>query len=211
MIRDLLFTKDPYIDFPIVDNPPLKGWNSYHRKLAELIQELQPKLVLELGSWLGCSALFMSEHTDAEIVCVDTWTGSQEMWTNKDDPDRYQMLKIEHGYPTIYRSFMSNVMKAGKDHQITPMPLPTTVALGVLAHHGIQPDLIYVDASHDKSHVIADIKASLPLWPKILCGDDYRSWPGVHQGVHAVLPSVESEGDFWWFDRRKSNTNAAIE
>lgn len=203
MIRDLLFTKDPYENFPVRESE-VNGWNSRHPKLAELIHETQPNTILELGSWLGASALYMAESTDAEIVCVDTWTGAEEMWKAKDDPTRYLALKIEHGYPTIYRDFMSNVIKAGKQHQITPCPLPTGVALRFFKSMNVKPDLIYVDADHAYESVKQDIEASLLLKPKVICGDDFLYWSGVQRAVNDLLPYREFDpagSGFWWVSR----------
>lgn len=211
MIRHLLHATDPYDGFEPFDSE-VQGWNSEHPKLAELILEIQPKLVVELGSWRGASALWMAKHTDAEIVCVDTWLGSAEMWTDHGDETRYKALKHRNGYPQVYFEFLSNAVKAGKAHQITPCPMPTTQALDLLLHWKIQPDLIYVDASHDFASVVSDIKRSQALWPRILCGDDYHHWDGVKRAVDHMLPTktVEDSG-LWWVDRSKGFNNASME
>lgn len=200
-VREQLFTTDPYLDFP-VRNSQVAGWNSRHPKLGELIQEIQPMLILEIGSWLGASALFMAEHTDAEIVCCDTFTGAAEFWVDKEDPSRYLALKIEHGFPTVYRDFMSNVIWAGKQHQITPMPLPSAVGMEWLWLNKIRPDLIYVDGSHSYESTMSDIKWALRLSPKIICGDDNCSvWPGVQMAVehHFGARAVVEPDSFWHY------------
>jgi len=211
MIRELLFEQDPYEGFQPRECE-LRGWNSEHPKLAELIRETQPKLIVEIGSWLGASAIYMASHTDAEILCIDTWTGAPEMWTDKTDPERYQALKIEQGMPTIYRDFLSNVVRAGKQHQITPFPVPSTVGLTALRKLGIKPDLIYIDGDHTYRNVQTDISMSCELFPQIICGDDFIYWPDVARAVTKELPDryVELDG-FWWVKMRDRKTSGAIE
>lgn len=211
MIRELLFEKDPYEGFEPRECD-LRGWNSEHTKLAELIRHIQPRLVVEIGSWLGASALYMASHTDAEILCIDTWTGAPEMWTDKDDPERYGSLRIEHGMPTIYRDFLSNVVRAGKAHQITPFPVPSTVGLTVLQKLGIKPDLVYIDGDHTYRSVLNDISQSCELFPRICCGDDFFSWPDVGRAVTKYFPDRHIEADgFWYVDRINRKTSGAIE
>lgn len=210
-IRDRLFDKDPYEDFEPRESE-VRGWNSRHPKLGELLREIQPNLIVEIGTWLGASALYMSENTDAHILAVDTWTGAPEMWDNKNDPERYQALRIENGYPTIYRDFLSNVMRAGKQNQITPWPVPSSVALGLLNQWGYRPDLIYIDGDHSYPRVKEDISLSAQLFPRIICGDDYFSWHGVRKAVDNWFPDAEKTPEgFWWVDRANRKTNAAIE
>lgn len=210
-IRERLFDTDPYEDFPVRESE-VKGWNSQHPKLAELITETQPRLIVEVGSWLGASALFMAEHTDAHILCIDTWTGAPEMWDNKNDPERYQALRIENGYPTIYRDFMSNVIRAGKEEQITPWPVPSTIALELLNQWGYRPDLIYIDGDHTERQVKQDISLSAQMFPRIICGDDFHSWASVKSAVRSWFPDAHaSETGLWWVDRRNRVTSAAIE
>lgn len=210
-IRELLFRTDPFENFPVRESE-LNGWNSRHPKLAELIQEIKPKTIVEVGTWLGASALFIAEHTDAKIYCIDTWLGAQEMWDNQGDPERYGALKIEHGVPTIYRDFMSNVIRAGKQHQITPMPMPSTIGLRLLNSWNVHPDLVYIDGSHEKTDVLMDIKLSFQLHPRIVCGDDYWSWVGVREAVDNWIPDAHKEADgFWWVDRMNRASSGAIE
>lgn len=210
-IRERLYREDPYLNFHIRDSN-LNGWNSRHPKLSELIKETKPELILEIGTWLGASALFMAENCDAHILCLDTWLGALEMWENQDDPERYKALRIENGYPTIFRDFMSNVISAGKQSQITPMPMPSSIGLRLLGKWNVTPDLIYIDGSHDYEDCLSDIKLSFCLNPRIVCGDDFHSWPGVGRAVKKWIPDAHVNQDgFWWVDRCNRVSSPAIE
>lgn len=211
-VRTLIHKTDPYLGFSPNYTSEIKGWNCEHPKLAELIQKIKPTTVIEVGSWLGGSALWMARHTDAEIVCIDTWTGAREMWTNMEDPDRYGALRHIHGFPRIYEDFLSNVVKAGRQDQITPFPVPSSVGLPAMMELGVKPDLIYLDGDHSFGSVSQDLKLALEMWPGVLCGDDYYSWPGVRQAVDKYLPYKEvDEFGFWWMERSKMDRSAAAE
>lgn len=210
-VRERLFRTDPYAEFERRESE-CNGWNSQHPKLAELIRETEPGLIVEVGTWLGASALWMAEQTDAPIVCIDTWLGAPEMWTDHADGTRYGALKLQHGYPTIYYDFLSNVVCAGKQSQITPMPMPSSVALPLLNAWKVRPGLIYIDGDHSYRAVRNDVRLALELWPRIICGDDFRAWPDVGRAVKECLPAVNVEDSgFWWLDRETQPGNGAIE
>lgn len=210
-IRERLYHEDPYEGFE-PRYSEIKGWNSRHPKLADLIHETKPQLIIEIGTWLGASALFMAENTDAHILCIDTWLGAAEMWDNKADPDRYGALRIEHGTPTIYEDFLSNILRAGKQEQITPWRVPSNIALRLLNQWGYKPDLVYIDGSHEYADVKQDVSLSAQLFPRIICGDDYHSWLGVKKAVNEWFPDARKEEDgFWYVDRLNRVSSAAVE
>ncbi|MFM6418929.1 hypothetical protein, partial [Planktothrix sp.] len=76
--------------------------------LRDLIQIIQPKIIIEVGSWKGHSAIKMAEtlHNlnlySSRVLCVDTWLGSLEHWQNE---NWRKELYLEHGYPTLYEKF----------------------------------------------------------------------------------------------------------
>jgi hypothetical protein len=199
MIRDLFHDRDIYEGLHPM--PALMhGWNNHSEMFRKLLGP-DAKVVVEIGTWLGNSALHLCDAApNAEIICIDTWLGALEMRGEKRDPDRFQRLQCRHGYPMIYYQFLSNVVHAGKQSRITPMPFPASIALRWLAQKSISPDLVYVDGSHDYEDVLADIKSTLELHPKIICGDDYQpGWIGVIQAVNELIPDVQVNADgFWW-------------
>lgn len=176
---------------------PPDGWNDHSGHFARLASEA--RLIVEVGSWLGRSAIALANAAlQAEVVCLDTWLGAREMWENHGDPSRYGKLRHVHGYPTLYYEFLQNIVNAGKESQVTPMPMPSSIGLRLLHERKIHPDLIYVDGSHEEIDVRRDIEDCLSLRPKILCGDDYGLWPGVTNAVNAMLPDAVVYQHFWY-------------
>jgi len=196
-VYDLLHTDDIYAGLDVSGGLDVQGWWDYSEKFMQLAMGAQ--FIVEIGSWLGKSAIeFCKAAPQAEVVCIDTWLGAAEMWHNKLDPDRYLRLRKKHGYPQLYYDFLRNIVLSGKQSQVTPMPLPSSIALKFLKDSGIYPDLIYIDGSHEEKDVIDDIQGSLQLKPKIICGDDYQGWPSVRRAVDHGCKDVQLDGRFWW-------------
>lgn len=189
-IRPRLHRVDPYEGFRPEDWPDdSSGWGSDSAAFGELVEELKPSRLIEVGTWKGGSALTLAGHLDrlgldAEILCVDTWLGALEMWTDLDDPDRHGSLNLRHGYPSLYYTFLGNVVRAGHQHRITPFPVPSVTAAQWCAMNGVKADLIYIDGSHEEDDVYQDLVSwwDLVRTGGVLFGDDW-TWDGVRLAV----------------------------
>lgn len=202
-LRELLYRgADPYAG-SIPDEAPedLQGWGSDHAILAEAVHALRPRLIVEIGSWKGRSALRLAEaahHTGlaCEILCVDTWLGSAEHWIWPEAPHHADAARV-------YDIFRANMLRRGVAHIVTPLRLTSDAAAQILLHHDVRPELIYLDAAHDEASVSADLAA---WWPLVapggaLIGDDYLTWPSVTLAADRFaathgLPLFGEEGKF---------------
>jgi predicted O-methyltransferase YrrM len=182
--------REPYSlihDLPFDDH----GWFGNAAPLTELIVAKNPLLVIEVGSWLGCSTRFLAESIDpnGHVYAVDTWRGSSE---HQKDPR----------LSDLYQIFLSNVKHAGLTEKITPVRMESLEAARAL---NLQADLIYIDAAHDTKSAYNDIIA----WNKhltdggVLCGDDW-SWGSVRLAVQKAAKelhyTVHTSGNFWWYE-----------
>ena len=190
MIRDRLFDCSPYDGFDPAPYPEdLQGWGSHHPLLAEAIQVVRPRLVCEVGSWKGRSAINMARAVkqlglDTEIVCVDTWLGSPEHWL-KMDPAWYDSLRIRNGLPQLYYTFLANVVRAQLSDVITPFPNTSENAAAIFRHLDVKFDLIYLDAAHQYEAVKRDLNIYYDLLADdgLMIGDDYIDWAEVTRAV----------------------------
>ncbi|MBK9944204.1 MAG: class I SAM-dependent methyltransferase [Kouleothrix sp.] len=186
-----LHTTSPYKGFKPAKYPSdVFGWGSDDPIFDQLIEHVRPSLIIEVGSWLGASAIHMANACKSlglstTIVCIDTWLGSLEMWADKSDETRYGALNLVHGYPTLYYSFLANVMRAGHSDCVIPFPQTSLIAARWFAQMGVQADLIYVDASHDYSDVLADLRAFWPLVRPggVMFGDDLNTFVDVDRAL----------------------------
>jgi len=133
-------------------------------------------LFLEVGSWVGESALAMLRGCPgAHVTCVDTWKGT--------DGDMTGELAAKHG-DDVWKAFCENT----KGQQISAMP-GKSVEIAKSWGPGATPrDLIFIDAEHTYEALKADIEA---WWPHLKDGGimafhDYRTsqFPGVTQAIH---------------------------
>ena len=182
----MIHAVSPYQDFPLAEYPgDLRGWGSQSVAFDELLARLKPARIIEVGTWKGGSAIHMAKVAHKlgicpEIICVDTWLGAVEFWTDQKDPDRYLALKCRNGYPSVYYQFVANVIHQECEDLITPFPQTATIAALWFRRYGVQAGLIYIDGSHEEDDVYADLVSywDLVLPGGILAGDDW-AWDGV--------------------------------
>lgn len=132
--------------------------------------------VLEIGSWLGASALSWAQglktHNEAKgsITCVDAWKPFLNRETHHNDV--YVSMEQALGTETAYQLFSHNISTVpssitcqhlrGKSDNLLPLLRENTF------------DLVFIDADHAYTPVLNDIKNSLALVKEggIICGDD---------------------------------------
>jgi len=192
---------EPYNSItPLPFNP--KGHFGEHQQkgLSLLINKYNPKIVIEIGSYLGKSTRFIANllPDDGKIYAIDHWLGSEE-WQHKPE---FQKEK-----PFLYQQFLSNVIHAKLTHKIIPIRMSSEEAEKIFDD---MPDLIFIDGAHDYTSVYGDITR----WYKhveghgILCGDDY-GW-GIGQPVKRAVDQFAREhrlkvkvinGWFWYYEK----------
>jgi hypothetical protein len=197
----------------------LQGWGSTDTNFRKLIDEINPKFIIEVGTWKGGSAIFMGEYIkeknlDCKIICVDTWLGAIEFMENQNDPDRYLSLQMRNGYPSVYYQFLANVMHKGLEEIIIPFPQTATLASRFLTINHVKADMIYIDGSHDEKDVYDDINNYWELLNLngIILGDDYDEyWPGVKLAVNNFVTDNELDITFterqWVVKKIKTDIN----
>jgi predicted O-methyltransferase YrrM len=174
-----------------------EGWGSTHPYFKQYIDQLKPKLIVEVGTWLGGSAIHMGHQlhaaglNDSCIICVDTWLGSSEHFLY---PDGRATLKLVNGRATFYDDFMRNVARHGLQEVILPFSITSIAAAEVLRECAYRPDLIYLDGDHTARGFRADLDLYWALLSPggALIGDDF-DWDEVQANVinFAYLEKVE--------------------
>ncbi|KAG0544503.1 hypothetical protein BDA96_02G280700 [Sorghum bicolor] len=194
-LLDKLFDgESPYAGFPPNHTAALlhpaaarpRGWGSTGAVFKELIEAVRPEVIVELGAFLGASALHMAAVSrnlslSPAILCVDDFRG----WPAFRDRFRRDVPPQRHGDALLLPQFMSNVVAAAAaddddDDAVTrprvlPLPFSTASALRALCEWGVYADLIEVDAGHDFHSAWADINlAWAVLRPGgVMFGHDY--------------------------------------
>ena len=194
MIRDKIYrNQSVYEGFNFrPEAVDLQSWGQDHPLFHHCISVLKPKLIIEVGSWKGVSAICMARSLNTlglrcEVLCVDTWLGSPEHWLASGDNEFwFDSLGIVNGYPTLYNTFLNNVISQGLQEYITPLPLPSETAFFVLERLDEKAQLIYIDAGHEYESVYRDIQMYWKLLDNdgVMVLDDFNSWPGVSKAVY---------------------------
>lgn len=172
----------------------LGGWQAHPCLYLKLVEQVRPRLIVEVGVWKGSTTLIFAEAlrhyrsvSRGKVVAVDTWLGALEFWRKRAD-DLTRDLKFVNGYPSVYYNFLSNVVHQGLQDQVVPFPSPSLMAAQYfrVMKPPVSIDILHLDGSHEYEDVAADLAAWWPVIRKggVVIGDDYhRGWPGVIRAV----------------------------
>lgn len=184
--------KNPYTGFPVSQ---WKGtWffdpGAQRDIFRKVIEQAQPGIVIEVGSFVGESAIFMAnniaaQRLNAAILSVDTFCGGIDHWTKANEK-----IQFHYGRVDLYYKFIANVITHGCDDVIVPLSLDSLNAARLLKELWIKPDLVYLDASHEEGDVRRDLDVYWDLLKPggVLMADDIsRHFPGVVEDWVAFL------------------------
>lgn len=206
---------DIYADFVNGNNGPanrevsseLVGWGLDTKTMYQILEKIQPKFVVEVGSWKGLSAVamanWMKKHNTDDchvIVCVDTWLGTTKAWL---EPEKHGNTLYRHaGYPSVYYQFLYNVMVAKAADIIVPLPLPGVMGALFMQKRNASPDLVFIDGCHDYICVLEDVKAWYPVVKigGVIFGDDVHRKEvkdAVEDATRLLKASFTIQGRYW--------------
>lgn len=159
------------------------GWQSETPAMLEALKKCNPSSVVEVGSWLGKSVIFIAENCNAEIIAVDTYLGSNEvLWRDENVQD------LTNNFSKIYDQFCANITFKNLNHRISPLPMTSSSAAELFLKEKVKIDMVYLDAGHREREVFADLEDWWPLTNKLLIGDDYSPyWLGVQNAVNCFV------------------------
>jgi hypothetical protein len=176
---------------------PIPGWfaRENREQLGRLIIERDIKSVIEVGSFLGLSAVWFAERVE-QVYCIDTW---MELATYESDNNLVSTLRRWDLPRDFFPLFRDNVMRSGVWHKICPVKGASQDV------HGEVPvcDLVYLDGNHSYEGCKRDIKIYQDKARACLCGDDFtvRKDFGVIEAVTELLPGAQHVGPFWYWIR----------
>lgn len=175
-----------------------EDWFSYPQLYKRIVDNSQDgSHVVEVGSWKGRSAAFMSveiinSNKKIKFDCVDTWKGSIEHET-------YDVITEEK----LYDVFLSNIEPV--KHIINPIRMTSIEASKLYKDNSL--DFVFIDASHEYEDVKADILSWLPKVKigGILAGHDYNTFEGVNRSVNEIFNINDLEISEYCYIYKKQN------
>ncbi|CAI0459747.1 unnamed protein product [Linum tenue] len=205
----------PFQGFPpphvsgLLHEKTIRGWGSYGAVFANLIRKVRPRVIVEVGTFLGASSIHMAELTrrlglDAVILCVDDFRGWPGFRGGK-----FGFVKYVNGDVMLLYQFMQNTVSSNATGSVLPVPFSSGSALQKLCEWGVQADLIEVDAGHDFNSAWADVnRAYRILRPGgVIFGHDYFTvadnrgvWRAVNLFAKLNRLQVRTDGQHWVID-----------
>ncbi len=161
-------------------------------------QKKNPNMqVMEIGSWVGASALSWAQglitHNDAKgtVTCVDAWKPffDRSMHNN----DVYVNMEAALSTETAYQLFSHNISTLPESITCQHLRGQSDNILPLLRENTF--DVIFIDGDHAYTPVLRDIKNSLALVKDggIICGDDLNLQLSQVDKAHTVK---NAEADF---------------
>lgn len=164
------------------------GWfGTEHQQRFRQLLPPEPEIIVEVGSWLGCSTNWFCEtYPTATVIAIDTWRGSEE---------HQGKAELKSYLRRLWDQFVTNCWP----HRDRLIPLRGTShkRLEQLGQMGLRPTGVYIDGGHDTKTVRGDIVFSSRMCDLIF-GDDFARY-GVTEAVieqaHGRL--IEVAGHVW--------------
>ena len=183
LIDKIHLGKNPYVGFP-------RGWEGVwygdpgaQREIyAKSIEMTDPNIIIEVGSFVGESAIHMAkvikaQKRDCAILCIDTFYAGYDHWLGA-----REKINMHHGRADFFYRFIANVIEHGCQDVIVPLAMDSAGAARVVKWLGLVAGLVYCDASHEEGDVIRDMNSYWELVPSgggMLCDDWSNHFPGV--------------------------------
>lgn len=132
--------------------------------------------ILEIGSWIGASALSWAQglktHNNAKgtLTCVDAWQPFFDRETHKNDV--YTTMEQALSTETAYQLFSHNISTLPDTITCQHLRGQSANILPLLREKAF--DIVFIDGDHGYTAVSKDIHHSIPLIKEggIICGDD---------------------------------------
>lgn len=204
VVRSIEISELPYPYNTIETLLPFDGSGHFgsnqSKGLDLLIKKYDPRIVVEIGSYLGSSTRYIAKRLSADgiIYAVDHWLGNTE-WHNQPNFAQAQSL--------FYLKFLSNIIHEELCHKIIPIKMPSIEAAYYFKD---KADLIFIDGAHDYESVYKDLCAWYPHVAEggVLCGDDFN-WGASRPVKNAVerfarernLTIKLIENWFWYYEK----------
>ncbi|OIW04574.1 hypothetical protein TanjilG_20930 [Lupinus angustifolius] len=202
----------PFHNFPpehavaiLKRTPKVKGWGSNGAVFENLIRKVKPRIIVEVGTFLGASAIHMAELTHrfglkTQILCIDDfrgWTGFREQFKN---------IAMLNGDVLLYYQFLQNVAFFNHTGSVLPLPFSSGSALATLCEWGVFADLVEIDAGHDFLSAWVDVNRGFRILRPggVIFGHDYFTGAdnkGVRRAVDLFAQihnlKVRVDGQHW--------------
>lgn len=146
-----------------------------------LIPQINPARILEIGSYEGASACYLIDklggERDLELHCIDTWQGGVEH-------GGIDMTAVEARFD---RNLQAAASRASRKVDVHKHKMSSDIGLAKLIASGARGtfDFVYVDGSHQAPDVLLDAVLGFRLLRVggVMAFDDYLWHEGLPTGI----------------------------
>ena len=145
----------------------------------------------ELGFWGDGLAKGGVKYTTKRADTVDklTTVRSKRYASTANKRGLIPSLEWVNGYPSVYYTFLSNMVHQGVQDVVIPVPIPSQMAARFFSYHRLSIDVLHIDGAHEYDDAKADIEAWWALLRPggVMIGDDYMPYaPGVARAANEL-------------------------
>jgi len=159
-----------------------------YRHMAQLVKWSGATTIIEIGSWLGASAIAWAKAMEDQgksglVWCVDPW----KPYDAGKGGNVGEMVQALQDGDSIYETFRENVKAAGVERCIGTMREEFAIASEYLRWHLV--DLIYLDGNHHHPAPFNDLAIIRDHQQEglVICGDDLEAMIGVNVSLEQCL------------------------
>lgn len=186
------------------------GWCDFTDIYDEVVAENDSGLLVEIGSFLGRSAIYMGEKIkesgkNLKLICVDLFPTPLELerWKQSGAGQGEEFRILSELKDSHINTFCENVYQCGVNDYIVPIKSDSHKASSLFPDNYLS--FIFVDAGHSRDIVLKDLEL---WWPKLISGkvmaghDFFNGTNGVERAVYDFFNPlsipVTRRGSSWW-------------
>lgn len=193
----------------------LRGWGVDRRLYRKLVSVMTPAVIVEVGVWKGATTIPLAKELKAlgaggVVIAVDTWLGAVEFWTRLMGGERD--LQFVNGYPSVYYTFLSNVVHEQVQDVVVPLPSPSLMAAQILTVKHIRPVLLSSSnpgpiARPSSPHSLPSSGHYGPTVGQLVMNTSQKLWSVLAECLHQEIVHLDGSHEYmdvkmdlhaWW-------------
>lgn len=137
------------------------------------------RIVVEIGSYLGCSTRALATNPDTLVLAVDDWYGPRDV-----ELGPLERLHVWEQWAKV--GSFPNVLSLRMDHAL-------------LKQMRLHANMVFIDGAHDLESVKRDIETAIAVSDRevLICGHDFGG--AVADAVRELLPNFQQGPGSLWF------------
>lgn len=168
----------------------IDGWMSEQELTWLAKQAVEHRCIVEIGSYLGRSTTAMLDHCSGMVYAIDDWKGPRDVYLAKAQRKVLYNKFLDNVEPYVIRGKLKAICGDYDDLYRSSVLIQS-----------LQPDMVFLDGSHETDDVIRDIL----FWKQrivkggLLCGHDIN-FPSISDALLDTTSfyNVADDTNIWY-------------